>query len=823
MNGKTRLGEVRLCSTCSSLQLSRQDFEQPPYQPEEKYHQTIRRGTLTQLRERGGTCGLCRLVLHALQRNDQVWGYKGVRSDDTKWRLEWQRNAEYDPAEDEAENLYGSGLYPQLEDPDSQTSYCIQLVDDPATRVLLRGRSVHKRIDPEMIRNWITACKRSHAAACNKPSSLRSLHNRLLCIDVQQDCLGHINSDDTYAALSYVWGAKAQPQTTNANFKDYCKHGAFKTVTLPKTIRDTIEVAKALGYRWLWVDSLCIVQDQQEEKMRLINSMDAVYGNADLTIVAASGETVHSGLCGWDAGNQSGRKLEIATLGPDFRIGILPAFADELLSCHHAKRGWTYQEGALSCRCLVFLNGFVYFYCQSAVWREDVMAETEKFRPIEGAGTLGRARSEWHLRRYSQIIDAYTSRDLTFEADIERAFAGLKANLAASMDNTFIWYGLPACAFDWAMLWSSSYDESVQRRYGFPTWSWMGYKSRALLATDHWSDFDEEWLRQRTWIDWHIIKNGEVISVWDPERDGTKLRSPDVHSEATPAINSSVKSVAGPEILPKAQLEDFSAASAEGESNNNASVYLHEDSHADAALGSILVGASLRTDLEGKDKEDDQSDPHSSSQSDVNSAEDDEFCPQYGKPKDNNLYGRDNAGHLDFLRKYRVAGRAQPSVKLPEPSNYPYLMFSTLHCSYYTALPMWKERPYSYLAKSPKIIALKDVNDNVCGLVQYDGPSEVSTVEVLILSYSAPGTTSAFPIERLNGNQDGFSALPKAEVEDSEEILGEMHTWNLLNILLVTSRDRTTTVKERIGIGVLYKHAIEASITPARWAQVILG
>jgi hypothetical protein len=60
-----------------------------------------------------------------------------------------------------------------------------------------------------------------------------------------------------------------------------------------------------------------------------------------------------------------------------------------------------YQEGCLSARCLVILEGKAFFSCRAAVWREDVMAEVDDVVPLEGANTLGRIPSPWPLRRYA--------------------------------------------------------------------------------------------------------------------------------------------------------------------------------------------------------------------------------------------------------------------------------------------------------------------------------------------------------------------------------------------------------------------------------------
>jgi hypothetical protein len=74
--------------------------------------------------------------------------------------------------------------------------------------------------------------------------------------------------------------------------------GAHLLHDVPKTIEDAMFVANKLGIPQLWVDQYCINQHNLAENIATINIMDAIYGNAELTIVAASGFDAHSGLPG---------------------------------------------------------------------------------------------------------------------------------------------------------------------------------------------------------------------------------------------------------------------------------------------------------------------------------------------------------------------------------------------------------------------------------------------------------------------------------------------------------------------------------------------
>lgn len=64
-----------------------------------------------------------------------------------------------------------------------------------------------------------------------------------------------------YLALSYIWGDVQQPFLTKANYEQWQAQGALRNVGIPKTARDAIKLTQMIGYRYLWVDALCILQD----------------------------------------------------------------------------------------------------------------------------------------------------------------------------------------------------------------------------------------------------------------------------------------------------------------------------------------------------------------------------------------------------------------------------------------------------------------------------------------------------------------------------------------------------------------------------------
>lgn len=139
-------------------------------------------------------------------------------------------------------------------------------------------------------REWLDNCFHKHPACKVLQSSC--MPKRL--IDVGQIgkrslvklCTGFIISVH-YAALSYCWGRtnKSTVVTTSRNLATF-EMGILES-SLPQTLRDAIRVTRELGIRYLWIDSLCILQDSMDDKLSQIGKMQEIYQSAHVTIAAA--------------------------------------------------------------------------------------------------------------------------------------------------------------------------------------------------------------------------------------------------------------------------------------------------------------------------------------------------------------------------------------------------------------------------------------------------------------------------------------------------------------------------------------------------------
>lgn len=113
-----------------------------------------------------------------------------------------------------------------------------------------------------------------------------------------------------YFALSYVWGKVHIPKTVRANLSTRLAKGGLPQ-NLPVTIEDAMTLVAELGERYLWVDSLCIIQDDAFTKHRDIKNMHIIYNRAVATMVALSGGDADAGLPGVRPGTRAPQRIEM--------------------------------------------------------------------------------------------------------------------------------------------------------------------------------------------------------------------------------------------------------------------------------------------------------------------------------------------------------------------------------------------------------------------------------------------------------------------------------------------------------------------------------
>lgn len=375
-----------------------------------------------------------------------------------------------------------------------------------------------KWIDPSIGSLWLRECESKHGPECNEHGWAIAMEKPkfLRVIDVQDYCIKSVTDTTNcrYIALSYVWGRAKMVKLLYSNMGSLTrKNGLLEVVhALPQTITDAIEVVKGMGERYLWTDALCILQENTKEALEQISYMDRVYSGAICTIVAAQGATANSGIEGIrqhyvpQVGQPTSQRRKLQQVHVSLRGGMsliapLAAQNHKLDDSVWNIRAWTFQERLLSRRLIVFTHGQMIWHCRRMICREDMSVADSgvpypplqwlSLKPqhmgvdtgskwIDGSTEITRHGATRLVRsavfaEYTRAIEEYTHREISYQSDVLNAFAGL-LHIFSRFFRCKTLLGLPESLLDVALLWKPT--TQLQRRSGFPSWSWAGWVGR---------------------------------------------------------------------------------------------------------------------------------------------------------------------------------------------------------------------------------------------------------------------------------------------------------------------------------------------------------
>ncbi|KAK0736750.1 heterokaryon incompatibility protein-domain-containing protein, partial [Apiosordaria backusii] len=184
-------------------------------------------------------------------------------------------------------------------------------------------------------------------------------------IDVVERKTVAATSAERYVALSYVWGDgnkfKARLDTGTVAQLMQAGYLSKDNEDIPLVIRDAMDMVQAVGLRFLWVDSICITQDDAESQEQ-IYSMDRIYAGALITIIALSAAHADEALPGVRLGTRQYTSF-VETIHDKQLITAFPHVWEVFDSSAYATRGWTFQEQILSNRRLYVTEHQLYWDC----------------------------------------------------------------------------------------------------------------------------------------------------------------------------------------------------------------------------------------------------------------------------------------------------------------------------------------------------------------------------------------------------------------------------------------------------------------------------
>lgn len=234
-------------------------------------------------------------------------------------------------------------------------------------------------IDTSLAKYWLRFCEDHHKECGPPPWIANTKPWPIKVIDVRSYTLVEATTNHKYCALSYVWGKSVVFKTFEADVYELCQPGGLRKVLakLPKTILDAIRFVEAIGEKYLWVDSICIVQDDKKHMARQISNMTTIYSRATLTIIAAGGCHADFGLPGiWPHLRLLLQVTEKVDDGIRLALPLQPS--RKLNGSTWNTRAWTFQEDRLSTRTIVFIDDQVFWKYRTSTWFEDIISEVEE-------------------------------------------------------------------------------------------------------------------------------------------------------------------------------------------------------------------------------------------------------------------------------------------------------------------------------------------------------------------------------------------------------------------------------------------------------------
>ncbi|KAK4186306.1 heterokaryon incompatibility protein-domain-containing protein [Podospora australis] len=352
------------------------------------------------------------------------------------------------------------------------------------------ARLVEPMVDFNLARKAVDWCIDNHPGCrTTKPDVLRTT----TMLDVFARKRVPCPENCEYVALSYVWG-NVMPE-----------EGALEKGTLPQTLEDAITVTREMGWRYVWIDALCIDQtpnpteEQKALKFEQLQMMDLIYECAVVVLVAVTGKDSAAGLTG--VSRPRPPQLQERYDDNHSLFTAPPEPRPQILDSIWMTRAWTFQEGNLGRRYLYFAANQLQFRCleheisdahDAESFLSPAMTKTEEGPSVwsrlthssysNSASTSSTKDETTNAFIFTMHLAEYTSRRMTNESDSLYAFLGMiSAFEKRFFPGGFTW-GLPLRDFPRSLGWfhDKSVGKAPKRRSAFPTWSWCGWEGAAV-------------------------------------------------------------------------------------------------------------------------------------------------------------------------------------------------------------------------------------------------------------------------------------------------------------------------------------------------------
>jgi hypothetical protein len=358
-----------------------------------------------------------------------------------------------------------------------------------------------------LIEKWLDVCTRTHEV-CHVGRDDSWIPSRLLELGGSPEnstLYLRTHFQDTnigYLTLSHRWGHASSDQLLlTAGSSEGFRNG-IAVENIPKTFQDMVEITKRLGFRYLWIDCMCILQDDPEDWRKESAMMGKVYANSRLNIAATWAEDSNQGCF---------RERDLSRVATYFNAPCHSSsesqpwvmirqylWLDEVDQAPLNKRGWVLQERILSPRVIHFAKKQVFWECRqfsacesfpSGAFPDDYLRKNNN-----SLKTLvpGETEKEYQDRSgntpahyWDMVVSTYATCDLTFRTDRLIALSGIAHKVQAMIQSDYL-AGLWSSHIPYNLMWQPNYYRSFYRspEYVAPSWSWASVDRTFIWVRD---------------------------------------------------------------------------------------------------------------------------------------------------------------------------------------------------------------------------------------------------------------------------------------------------------------------------------------------------
>ena len=368
--------------------------------------------------------------------------------------------------------------------------------DPAATRISTRPIENDPESDRvfHLISSWMQQCREDHPQC--RPNSDTMPARLIEIVEIGTKYRLRLQHTDNlgsvpFVALSYCWGGD-QPVMCWEHLVPRFSI-AIPFADLPATVQDAISVCRRIGIKYIWIDALCIIQDDRLDQAVEIAKMPYIYGNANFTIAAAQSRSASEGFL-QNRYSVHPAAFKLPYRCSDDQIGSITLVGIDESPEPIDERGWTLQERLLSSRTIEFGSRQTRWICQESKrtvgfvdgWREysdyngvrqDILEiyDITKAKPNSSSlAVIDERPTEELVRRWKDILKSYTRRRLTMPTDRALAISGIAESFGRHLRDQYR-AGIWTSEFQAGLLWQVCRDTTRPRpsEYQGPSWSWV--------------------------------------------------------------------------------------------------------------------------------------------------------------------------------------------------------------------------------------------------------------------------------------------------------------------------------------------------------------